>query len=503
MIVLDNIHKHYGRVRANDGISLTLGPGRIYALVGENGAGKSTLMRILAGHTRPDRGTLTFDGATHQGLTPTLARQLGVGMLYQDPLDFAALPVWENFRLGGVKRGRREVIDRLGELSNHLGVCFMPDEPVERMTVGERQLLELLRLLDLGATTLILDEPTTGITPEQKRDLFGLLQRLAREENHTVILVTHKLSEALEMADAIFVMRQGALVAELTPPYDAGDLVRRMFGDAAEGEVAELAPPRMDEPPRMELSEAVLAGPKYSIGPLSVSARPGEIVGLAGLEGSGQEVFLRALCGLDRMPQGAYSLMGQTSRDNDFRRLHKAGVHFVPADRMALALFPELNLMEHITLAFPEYKNRLGEFYQRQCVENFNLRAHPDTQARALSGGNQQRLLLSLIPEDAPLLLMEHPTRGLDAGSARQVWNHLKNRCAEGCTLFFFSPDLDEVIEHSHRILVFYDRALVGEVRRDEANVELLGALMAGKNTDGLAGSRTPDSGAQGVCHGA
>ncbi|PKN31167.1 MAG: sugar ABC transporter ATP-binding protein, partial [Deltaproteobacteria bacterium HGW-Deltaproteobacteria-20] len=195
MIVLQDISKHYGRVRANDGISLTLEPGRIYALVGENGAGKSTLMRILAGHTVPDSGVISVRGEAHPGLTPVTAGRLGVGMLYQDPLDFPALPVWENFRLSGPPRTRAQVVDRLGELSNHLGVCFLPEEPVASMTVGERQLLELLRLLDLGATTLILDEPTTGITPEQKRGLFDLLARLARQEGHTIILVTHKLSE--------------------------------------------------------------------------------------------------------------------------------------------------------------------------------------------------------------------------------------------------------------------------------------------------------------------
>ena len=484
MIVLNDIHKHYGRVRANDGISLTLEPGRIYALVGENGAGKSTLMRVLAGHTRPTSGTLDVDGETITYLTPKLAREVGVGMLYQDPLDFPAMPIWENFQLGAPKRTKREVIDVIGELSYRLDACFLPDEPVSSLTVGERQLLELLRLLDLGATTLILDEPTTGITPEQKQDLFDLLMKLAREDKHTIILVTHKLSEAYEMADAIFIMRQGQLVSTLEPPYNEKELVSLMFGEAAEGEVAELPEPHPTPTSRLTMNDTHFAGPKYSMGPMEFTAQPGECIGLAGLDGSGQELFLRGICGLDRMPGGSMSLDGTEFRSNDFNTLRKAGVQFVPADRLEMALFPALNLMEHIKLAFPDKREDLIKFYESQCVDCFNLRAHPDTHASELSGGNQQRLLLSLMPDEAKLLLMEHPTRGLDAGSARQVWNHLKGRCADDATLIFFSPDLDEVLEHSHRIIVFYDRAIAGIVDREYATMEVVGALMAGKPYD-------------------
>jgi simple sugar transport system ATP-binding protein len=232
------------------------------------------------------------------------------------------------------------------------------------------------------------------------------------------------------------------------------------------------------------LDDAVFAGPKYHLGPLNHSAAPGEIIGLAGLDGSGQELFLRGLCGLDRMPAGRLVLDDVTHTRTHFKTLRRAGVHFVPADRMSQALFPELSIRDHILLAFPEHAARLEEFHQSQCVTRFDLRAHPDTPAKALSGGNQQRLLLSLIPDDAPLLLMEHPTRGLDAGSARQVWEHLRDRCANGATLFFFSPDLDEVIEHSHRVLVFFDRSLVADVPRQSASVEILGALMAGKKPE-------------------
>jgi simple sugar transport system ATP-binding protein len=298
-----------------------------------------------------------------------------------------------------------------------------------------------------------------------------------------VVLVTHKLSEALEMADAIFVMRQGRLVARLETPCGEDELVRLMFGEAVD-RAGSIPPVTAPGTRRVGLDRAVFAGPKYHLGPLNVAAAPGEMIGLAGLDGSGQELFLRGLCGLDRLAEGRLALDGREYARNDFKTLHKAGVHFVPADRMSQALFPDMTIREHILLAFPDQAGRLEEFRREQCEARFNLRAHPDTPAKSLSGGNQQRLLLSLIPDGSPLLLMEHPTRGLDAGSALQVWEHLRERCRDGATLFFFSPDLDEVIEHSHRVLVFFDRMLVADVPRERATVETLGALMGGKNLE-------------------
>jgi simple sugar transport system ATP-binding protein len=287
----------------------------------------------------------------------------------------------------------------------------------------------------------------------------------------------------MEMADAIFVMRQGRLVARLETPCGEDELVRLMFGEAVDkaGGIPALGAPLAR---RMSLEKAVFAGPKYHLGPLDVTAAPGEMIGLAGLDGSGQELFLRGLCGLDRLAEGRLLLDGSDQGGNNFRTLHQAGVHFVPADRMSQALFPDLTIREHILLAFPDQASRLEQFRREQCEGRFNLRAHPDTPAKSLSGGNQQRLLLSLIPDGAPLLLMEHPTRGLDAGSSLQVWEHLRERCRDGATLFFFSPDLDEVIEHSHRVLVFFDRMLVADVPRERATVETLGVLMGGKNLE-------------------
>ena len=481
LVELSDINKTYGRVRANQEINLRLEPGRIYGLLGENGAGKSTLMRILAGHTRPDKGRILFDGRDPGRLNPSSALTLGVGMLYQDPLDIPALSVLENFVLGGRKRSRREAADRLEELAHGLDFSFTPSQRVSELTVGERQQLELLRLLDVGAKVLILDEPTTGITLPQKKLLFSTLRKLSADRNRTIIVVTHKLEDALGLCHQLIIMRQGRLEALADPPYDPRRVVQIMFGPQAGDEDRSEAAPPSAETPWLKLSDADFVGEKYALTNAGLQVRPGEIVGLAGLEGSGQELLLSGLAGLSRMSRGRLEFEGATLSGRAYRAFRRAGIHFLPAARLEQGLFPDLSLTDHVCLAFPEQKKRLDRFFQEECVDRFRLKAHPSTCACALSGGNQQRLLLSLIPPDSKLLLMEHPTRGLDVGSAREVWQHLEERCRRGASLIFSSADLDEVLEHSHRVLVFYNRALIADLPVEQVNVETLGSLMAGR----------------------
>lgn len=480
-ISLNDIHKHYGRVHANNGITVRLEPGRIYGLLGENGAGKSTLMRILAGHTIPDQGSIIIDGRDAGRLTPQKALDYGIGMLYQDPLDFPAMKVWENFSLGGLKRSRTEALARLNELAEPLQFQFNPDEKVGEITVGERQQLELLRLLDAGVKTLILDEPTTGISLPQKVKLFQNIKKLAAEKDRIIIIVTHKLEDALDLCHNILIMRQGKMVSRLEPPFSSDKIVNIMFDSDAENGQNENNRPKVVDENRLSLRGARFTGEKFELSDLDLHIRPGEIIGLAGLEGNGQELFLRGLAGLARVTAGQVIFAGRELQFRPYRNYRQAGIHFLPAARLEQGLFPDLSLTEHICLAFPDQKKRLNEFYREECAERFQLLAEPGTCAKSLSGGNQQRLLLSLIPKNTRLLLMEHPTRGLDVGSARQVWSTLKDRCRNGASLVFSSADMDELLEHSHRIFVFYNRKLIADVPLESANVEVIGGLMAGQ----------------------
>jgi len=480
LIEFQNIHKYYGAVQANAGIDLTLEPGRIYGLLGENGAGKSTLMRILAGHSRPTQGRLLLNGKAADGLTPAGALGLGVGMLAQDPLDFPALKVWENFSLGK-RRRRRETLTRLRDLADRFQFRLPPEEKVAELTVGERQQLELLRLLDLGVKVLILDEPTTGISVTQKEALFGTMRRLATEPDRTIVFVSHKLSEVEELCREVIVLRRGRLVARVPQPLRAQDLIALMFGAEPDAVTGTEAGPQPQEQPLLNLDRLHLLGEKFALGDLSLEIRPGEILGLAGLEGNGQELLLRGLAGLTRVVGGRLVLDGSELQGRPYLAFRRAGIHFVPAARLEAGLFPELSLADHVHLALPRNGKGTAALSPEEAIRRFHIQAEPSTPARTLSGGNQQRLLLSLIPPRLRLLLLEHPTRGLDLGATRQVWQHLVERCRQGTAILFSSADLDEIFAYSHRLLVFYNRRLVADLPAHSTSVEAVGRLMAGQ----------------------
>lgn len=478
--ILD-LHKCYGDVQANQGINLSLEPGRIYGLLGENAAGKSTLMRILAGYTQQDRGEILFDGTNARFLGPADALALGVGMLHQDPLDFPALTVWENFALGGVDRTKVASVRHLFQLAERFRFDLPPDAPVSELTIGERQQLELLRLLDQGVKVLILDEPTTGISLIQRDMLFGVLRELAREKDRTIIVVTHILSDALTYCDEILVMRRGRLVGNLNPPFVPKEVVSLMFGDDVIFDAEVREKPLLKDEALLSMENASIIGEKFALTGLDLSVRSGEIIALAGLEGNGQELLLRGLAGIARMRNAKLLFCGKELQRLSCKELRQSGIAFLPAARLEEGLFADLTLKEHLCLAFSEKMSHTSDLFQRRCVECFQLCAAPSTIARALSGGNQQRLQLSLIPLHARLLLLEHPTRGLDMSSSRHVWTYIEERCREGSSVLFSSANLEEILVHSHRVLVFHARRLFTDVPTSSLSSEALADLIIGR----------------------
>ena len=478
--ILD-LHKCYGDVQANQGINLSLEPGRIYGLLGENAAGKSTLMRILAGYTQQDRGEILFDGTNARFLSPADALALGVGMLHQDPLDFPALTVWENFALCGVDRTKVASVRHLFQLAERFRFELPPDAPVSELTIGERQQLELLRLLSLGVKVLILDEPTTGISLIQKDMLFTVLRELAREKDRTIIVVTHILSDALTYCDEILVMRRGRLVANLNPPFEPKVIVNLMFGDDISFDLEARQKPRPEERVLLSMENASIMGEKFALTGLDLSVRSGEIIALAGLEGNGQELLLRGLAGIAHMKSAKLLFCGKELQGLSCKELRRSGIAFLPAARLEEGLFADLTLEEHLCLAFSEKMSRTTELFQRWCVECFQLCAAPSAIARSLSGGNQQRLQLSLIPLHARLLLLERPTRGLDMSSSTHVWTYIEERCREGSSVVFSSANLEEILAHSHRVLVFHARRLFTDVPTSSLSSETLADLIIGR----------------------
>ena len=490
-VVLSHIVKRFGALAANDDVTMRFAPGSVHGILGENGAGKSTLMRVLCGVLAPDGGEVVVNGQTCARLTPEAAGALGIGMLSQDPLDFPPLPVWENFALGGgpvLSRGQAKA--RLAAVCERMGFVLPPDAPVSRLTVAERQQLELARLFDRDVRLLILDEPTTGISPAQKEALFGVLRNFVADGERVVALVTHKLAEAKELCDTVSVLRQGRLVGSFAAPLSAPAILTAMFGSEAACEMA-TAPPRPGfiaaGEARLVVRDAVIADEKIVLEPLSVSIRPGEIVGLAGISGGGQEAFLRGLAGIAPAVAGSIAVDGRELAGKSLTRFLDAAVHYLPASRMEEGLFPGLTLLDHVRLAFPERRAEARAIFAERCVGRFRLTNQPEAKAARLSGGNQQRLLLSLIPDDTRLLLADNPTRGLDAASIAQIWDHFRERAAAGAAVLFFSEDLDELLAHAGRVLVFYNRALAADLRAGGFDAACVGDLMTGRTVPGEA----------------
>jgi len=484
-ITLRDIRKQYGKVNANDGIDLEISEGSIHGILGENGAGKSTLMKVLAGYTVKTSGAILLNGRPVEYDHPSQATRLGIGMLYQDPLDFPPLTVLENFLMGldhGLISREEAYRGRLNEMAGHFGFHLDPAAPAERLTVGERQQLELIRLLALGVEVLILDEPTTGISSLQKQALFSALRKLAGE-GKTILLVSHKLEDVEALCDRITVLRRGKVEGEMGLPFESKRLLGWMFGN-------ELPPPpcferRTEEGVLTLAMEGVSAsGGRAGLSPCHVAVRQGEVVGLAGLEGSGQGLFLRLAAGLERPETGKIRVAEKDMTGKDHHAYRARRVTFLPAGRLEEGLMPGLTIMEHFALHqegammihWPNAQRRA-----EQGIERFRIRGSPLSVAESLSGGNQQRLLLALLPANPSLLLLEHPTRGLDMDSVQWVWEKLMAYADEGTSIVFSSAELDEIFQMADRVLVFFNGVVVKDVRTCDTTMEELAKAIAGK----------------------
>ncbi len=481
---LRSIRKSFGPVHANDGVSLTVEAGTLHGLLGENGAGKSTLMKILSGFIGADSGDIVLDGVRLELASPREGIRAGIGMLHQDPLVFLPFSVLDNFLLGGpggVRIDRRAGARALREMCDQFGFAFDFDAPARSLTVGERQQLEIVRLLWLGAKVLVLDEPTSGISASQRIKLFEILRTLAFEMQMIVIFVSHKLEEVAELCQRVTVMRRGRSVGEAELPCPTDRLVELMFGRVlVESQPADRPPGE----PVLELEGATLRGTTITTHDLSLVAREGEVIGLAGLEGSGQRTLLRACAGLLEPVSGRVRVGGRDLTGRGYREFLEAGVHFLPAGRLEEGLVAGLTIAEHFVLTggdrgfFVDWDEARRSAQGR--IGDHHIVGSPDSTADALSGGNQQRLLLAMMPAEVRLLLMEHPTRGLDIESASWVWARLLERRDAGSAIVFASADLDELLRYSDRILVFFSGAVLRVLDGRATTGEELGHLIGG-----------------------
>lgn len=483
-IELIGIHKSFGNVHANDDITLKILSGTIQAILGENGAGKSTLMKVLSGYIQADRGQILLDGKPVKVHTPADAIYQGIGMLHQDPLDFPPMKVIDNFLVGSKGRlfpNYSSVIQEFHQLQQQFDFAIDPERYVDSLTVGERQQLEILRLLWLGARVLILDEPTTGISALQKEKLFATLRILAKE-GKTIIFVSHKLEDVEQLCTRVAVLRRGKLVGEADPPFQMGQLVTLMFGKAVTMGSRDAVQPGNCT---LALQDISLENYRLRIQNVNLQVCEGEVIGLAGMEGSGQDIFLRSCAGLIRPVGGKILLSGKNFTGKNYHAFMEEGVTFLPASRIEEGLIQGLSLTEHFILAGDQnglfIDRKLAEGVTQERIAEYNIRGTPGNTVESLSGGNQQRALLALMKTPLSLVLLEHPTRGLDVESAIYIWSKLKERCRQGTAILFISSDLEEILHYSDRILVFFAGRASTPLDASQTTVDELGQLIGGK----------------------
>ncbi len=483
-IEIKNISKTFGNLRANNDISLTVAAGTIHGILGENGAGKSTLVKILTGYLRRDQGEILLGDRPVNIQTPIDAMKAGIGMLHQDPLDFPSLSVWENFIIG--KSGKflinlRQIIREFHQLSYQFQFELDVNEQLGNLTVGERQQVEILRLLSLGVKTLILDEPTTGISPAQKTALFAAMKQLAAQ-GKSVIFVSHKLEDVEILCDRLTVMRQGQIVGHRELPCPEDQLISMIFGRQL---AKPIKPKTAGNTIRLQLNNITLKSDYLQIKIEELQVKAGEVIGVAGLAGSGQQLLLQLCAGLRRSPTGTLYINSQPMTQEPYENYRQAGVAYCPADRLKDGLIPGLSIQEHIALKNQRHHGlipwaKIGQ-KTAEAIAQFSIRGQPQTPVEKLSGGNQQRTQLALLPSPLNLLLMEYPTRGLDMESVLWVWQQLIARCQTGTAILFTSADLDEIMQYSDRVIVFSNGQISPAIPVEKLTLDRLGKMIGAK----------------------
>ena len=500
-VELRGITKRFPGVVANRDINIVVRRGQVHAVVGENGAGKSTLMKILYGMQRPDEGSISVDGKEVAFHTPGDAIDAGIGMVHQHFMLADNLTVLENVVLGSepTKAGMLDFATarrRIKEISDSYGLDVSPDPLVEDLGVGDRQRVEILKVLYRGAKVLILDEPTAVLVPQEVDELFDNLREL-KSEGLTVIFISHKLDEVLAVADEITVIRRGTTVATVEPSgVTARQLAELMVG-------SELPTPETRE--STVTDETVLQGQGLTvrsvdgralIEDLSFAIHRGEVLGIAGVEGNGQAELVEAIMGMRPLAAGTIDLLGEDLSTWHTRRRREHGIAYIPEDRHRHGLLLDSPLWENRILGHQSQRpNVTGPWIDRagarkdteRIIKEYDVRTPGvDVLASSLSGGNQQKLIVGREMTGEPkVLIAAHPTRGVDVGAQAAIWAHLRDARASGLAVLLISADLDELIGMSDTLWVILRGRLVTQVDPHTVTPEDLGAAMTGAGEEG------------------
>ncbi len=533
---MTGVRKNFGPVQANRDASLEVAAGEIHAVVGENGAGKSTLLRVLSGMYAPDGGTVEVFGRNVTGWSTADAIAAGVGMVHQHFMLVPTLTVAENVVLGrepmsGLTFDRRQAESSLEELSRQTGLACQPSRLVSDLSVGEAQRVEILKTLYRGARLLILDEPTAVLSPPEVDELWKVL-RTVRDSGATIVLVTHKLDELMDVTDRITVMRHGATVArmttsETTPAAIATAMVGRAVRLGANGmpvgaepspeltaaggppeqnivatgrdritrsapaAIVSTPPPTYTDAPRLHLSHVTVAGARSrrAVDDVTLTVAPGEILGIAGVEGNGQTELIEAIAGLRAVVSGSISVDGTDVTRFPIGKRLAYGITHIPEDRHARGLVLDYSIADNLILGRQKHYSRSGSIdrartlaFAHDRIKAFDIRpADPAAPARTLSGGNQQKIVVAReMPADFRVLLAAQPTRGVDVGAIEFIHDQLRAARRGGKAILLVSAELHEILALSDKVAVMYRGRIVTVMPRADASEAVLGPWMTG-----------------------
>jgi ABC-type uncharacterized transport system ATPase subunit len=501
-VLLSGIDKSFGAIMANRSASLEVMPGEIHALVGENGAGKSTLMRILGGLMKPDAGRVEVNGRDVTGWSTNDAIAAGIGIVHQHFMLVPTITVAENLVLGCEPKKRGVVLDYsraaddVRKLSSETGLVIAPERLVSDLSVGEAQRVEILKVLFRGARILVLDEPTAVLSPPEVRELWAVLRRL-RDNGDTIVLITHRLDEVVELSDTITVMRAGRTVtriktSETTPAEIARMMVGRDVSLSAGKRVQPTARPKDVRPDQgLNVRNVGITGSHgvRVVDGVSFKVQSGEILGIAGVEGNGQTELIEALAGLRTVASGEILIDGTDITRRPVAVRHDAGLSHIPEDRHRRGLILEYTVADNLILGLQKYFAKRGVIdgdrvlvHAVEEISSFDIRpANPLLPARALSGGNQQKVVVAReMGRSFSVLLASQPTRGVDVGAIEFIHQQLLEARAKGKAILLVSAELNEVLALSDRIAVMYRGKFAVVMPAAEASEEVLGEYMIG-----------------------
>ncbi len=496
LLAVRGITKTFPGVVANDGVALEVRAGEVHALLGENGAGKTTLMNILYGIYQPEAGEILVRGSPVRIRSPRDAIARGIGMVPQHFLLVRRHTVAENIALVLPQEGflfpARRIEEQISNLGRRYGLAVDPHARIWELSASEQQRVEILKTLIRGAEILILDEPTSVLTPQEAQSLFVVLRRM-KQEGHAIIFITHKLDEVAAVADRVTVLRRGRVVSTVqTNEADKGTLARMMVGRDVEFDLRRT--PRAPGVPvlRVEALSARTDRGTPALRGVSFIVHEGEILGIAGVAGNGQRELVESLTGLRSVTGGLVRIQDRDITNRSAREILEAGVAHIPEDRLRLGVVPAMSVAENLVLRRYRYAPfsrgpmlhlpAVGKFARETVAEYDIATPGPDAPTRQLSGGNIQRLILGRELSGAPrLIIAAHPTSGLDVSATEQIHTLLLRRRDDGAAILLVSEDLDEILTLSDRVAVLFRGEIVGIVPAEEATAERIGLLMMGQ----------------------